>query len=131
MGKERNCVKVLLGMGWLGLLLTGCVSGAGEFQWRFHDQYTLAQKNRRSIADLRAGMSESDVRSLLGEPEMVESLPRETVWYYRTDTTAGLLASVDADFTPLVFNDQKQLKAWGKGLVPGRSYRTPMVGTLP
>jgi hypothetical protein len=129
--KEKSRVKELLGVGCLGLLLVGCVGAAGEVQWRYHEQYTLTQKNRKSIADLRTGMSEDEVRALLGEPEMVESYPRETIWYYRTDLTAGVLASVDADFTPLLFNDQKRLTAWGKGQVLGRSYRTPMVGTLP
>lgn len=131
MRKGKSRVKVLLGVGCLGLLLAGCVGGAGEFQWRYHDQYTLTQKNRKSIADLRTGMSEDEVRALMGEPEMVEGYPRETIWYYRTDLTAGVLASVDADFTPLLFNDQKRLTVWGKNRVPGRSYRTPMVGTLP
>jgi hypothetical protein len=129
--KGKSRVKVLLSVGCLGLLLAGCVSGAGEFQWRYADQYTLTQKNRKSIADLRTGMSEDEVRALMGEPEMVESYPWETIWYYRTDLTAGMLASVDADFTPLLFNDQKRLAGWGKGRVPGPSYRTPMVGTLP
>jgi hypothetical protein len=124
-------VKVLLGVGCFWLLLAGCVGGSAEFQWRYHDQYTLTEKNRRAIADLRTGMSEDEVRALMGEPEMVEGYPRETIWYYRTDLTGGLLASVDADFTPLVFNDLKRLTAWGKGAAPGHSYRTPTVKSLP
>jgi outer membrane protein assembly factor BamE (lipoprotein component of BamABCDE complex) len=124
-------VKALFSVGCFSLLLTGCVNGAGEFQWRYHDQYTLSERNRRSIADLRTGMSEGEVRALLGEPEMVEGYPRETVWYYRTDLRAGPFVSADTDFTPLIFNDKMRLSAWGKEASAGRRSPAPMVGTQP
>jgi hypothetical protein len=123
-------VKVLLGLGCLALLLAGCVSGAGEFQWRYHEDYTLSEKNRQALMNLNVGMSLDEVRAVMGEPQMVEESPNETVWYYRTGTT-GLVSSggamsgiparpgrdEDIDFTPLVFDDRQRLMAWGKDVV--------------
>jgi hypothetical protein len=127
-------VKALFSMGCLGLLLVGCVSGAGEFQWRYHEQYALSQKNRQGLMNLYTGMSPDEVRAVLGEPQMVEGYPRETVWYYRT-ATSGLESStvfdttamqrtvrqqdlpgrgLDTNFTPLIFNDRQRLVAWGR-----------------
>jgi hypothetical protein len=133
-------VKRLFGVGCFALLLAGCVSGSGEFQWRYHEQYTLSQKNREGLMNLRQGMSPGEVRALMGEPQMIEGYPRETVWYYRT-ATPGLESSTfldatavqwstrqqnlpgsgaDTNFTPLVFNDRQRLVTWGKNAVlPG------------
>jgi outer membrane protein assembly factor BamE (lipoprotein component of BamABCDE complex) len=138
-------VKLLLGMGCFALLLAGCVSGSGEFQWRYHDQYELSQKNRQALMNRRPGMSEAEVGAVMGEPQMVEGYPRETVWYYRT-ATSGLQSSTvldttaaqrdirrqdlqgrsgwgaDTNFTPLIFNDRRQLIAWGRdATLPGET----------
>jgi hypothetical protein len=96
--KEKCPVRVLLGVGCFGLLLAGCVSGGGEFQWRYHEQYTRSQKNRQAVMNLRAGMSPQEVRAIIGEPQMVEGYPRGTVWYYRTAAT-GLESSTVLDTT--------------------------------
>jgi len=148
-------VKVLLGGGCFTLLLVGCISGAGEFQWRYHEQYTLSQKNHQALMNLRPGMSQSEVRAAMGEPQMVEGYPRETVWYYRTAATsfesnAALDAiamqkslrvqdlpersgsGIDTNFTPLVFDDQRGLVAWGRdAALPGRVLRESTVLSLP
>jgi Protein of unknown function (DUF3192) len=138
--EEKHRVKVLFGVGCFALLLAGCVSGSGEFQWRYHEQYTLSQKNRQGLMNLRQGMAPDEVRALMGEPQMIEGYPRETVWYYRT-ATPGLESSTfldatavqwstrqqnlpgsgaDTNFTPLVFNDRQRLVTWGKNAVlPG------------
>jgi hypothetical protein len=123
-------VKVLLGIGWLALLLVGCVSGGGEFQSGFHEEYTLSEKNRQALMNLSVGMSADEVRAVMGEPQMVDQYPAETIWYYRTRPT-GLVSSTagqqdfpdrpgrggDANFTPLVFDDRQRLTAWGKDVV--------------
>jgi outer membrane protein assembly factor BamE (lipoprotein component of BamABCDE complex) len=123
-------VKVLLGVGCLALILVGCATGAGEFQWRYHEEYTLSEKNRQALMNLSVGMSPDEVRAVMGEPQMVEEYPNETVWYYRTGTT-GVVSSTgglqglpampgrgtDINFTALVFDDQQQLMAWGKDVV--------------
>jgi hypothetical protein len=134
-------VKVLLGVGCLAVILAGCAGGAGEFQggfpWQFHKDYTLSEKNRQALMNLSVGMSPDEVRAVMGEPQMVEEYPDETVWYYRTGTT-GLVSGSggasglpprpgrgeDIDFTPLVFDDRHQLTVWGKDVVlPGGSPR--------
>jgi SmpA / OmlA family len=136
--RKKECpVRVLLGIGCLGLVLAGCVSGGGEFQWRYHEQYTRSEKNRQAMRDLRAGMSTQEVRAIMGEPQMVEVYPRGTVWYYRTattglesstalDTTAtqrtarnpespgGPGGGADPGFSPVVFDERERLVGWGQ-----------------
>ena len=123
-------MKVLLGIGCVALLLAGCTSGAGEFQWRYHEDYTLSEKNRQALMNLSVGMSPDEVRAVMGEPQMVDQYPSDTIWYYRTGT-AGVVSATgglpdlparagrgaDINFTPLVFNDQQRLMAWGKDVV--------------
>jgi hypothetical protein len=140
-GERRGRVKVLVGVGCLAVILAGCAGGAGEFQgqfpWRYHEDYTLSEKNRRALMNLRAGLSPDEVRAVMGEPQMVEQYPNETVWYYRTGT-AGVVSSTvgmqglpdgadrgtDINFTPLVFDDRQRLMAWGRDVVlPGGSPR--------
>jgi Protein of unknown function (DUF3192) len=134
-------VNVLLGVGCLAVILMGCAGGAGEFQgqfpWRYHEDYTLSEKNRQALMNLSVGMSPDEVRAVMGEPQMVEQYPHETVWYYRTGTV-GVLSSTDAmqglpgrpgggteiNFTPLVFDARQRLMAWGRDVVlPGGSPR--------
>jgi outer membrane protein assembly factor BamE (lipoprotein component of BamABCDE complex) len=132
--KGEKSMKVLLGVGCFALLLAGCASGAGEFQggfqWRYHEEYTLSEKNRQALMNLHQGMSLDEVRAMMGEPQMVDQYPSETIWYYRTRPT-GLTSGVagqqdfpdrpgrgaDTNFTPLVFDDRQRLVAWGKDVV--------------
>ena len=72
-------MKVRLGVGCFALLLAGCVSGAGEFQWGYHEEYTLSEKNRQALMNLRQGMSLDEVRAMMGEPQMVDQYPSETI----------------------------------------------------
>ena len=85
-------MKVLLGIGCVALLLAGCTSGAGEFQWRYHEDYTLSEKNRQALMNLSVGMSPDEVRAVMGEPQMVDQYPSDTIWYYRTGT-AGVVSA--------------------------------------
>ena len=124
-------MKWFLGVGWwVALLLAGCASGAAEFQWQYQRDYRLSERNRQALMNLSVGMSLDEVRSVMGEPQMVEEYPNQTVWYYRTGT-AGLVSSTggmqglpdrpgrgaDINFTPLVFDDRQRLTAWGKDVV--------------
>jgi hypothetical protein len=111
------------------LILAGCAGGGAEFEWRYHDDYTLSEKNRQALMNLSVGMTPDEVRAVMGEPQMVDQYPNETVWYYRTrptglaSTTAGQDfparsgQGADADFTPLVFDERQRLMAWGKDVV--------------
>ena len=134
-------MKVLAGVVCLAVILAGCAGGAGEFQgefpWRYHEDYSLSEKNRQALMNLSMGMSPDEVRAVMGEPQMVEQYPNETVWYYRTGT-AGVVSNTvgmqglqdgagrgtDSNFTPLVFDDRQRLMAWGRDVVlPGGSPR--------
>jgi hypothetical protein len=128
--EEKRGVKVLLGVGCVALVLAGCAGGGGQFQWEYHQAYGLSEKNRQALMNLQVGMSPDDVRAVMGEPQMVENYPDETVWYYRTGTAglvggSGMMSGLpdrpgkgqDLDFTPLVFDTQQRLTVWGKDAV--------------
>ncbi len=101
------------------------VGSAGEVRWRFHEQYTQAQKNREALAGLHPGMSQSEVKVVMGEPEMVEEQPTRAIWLYRTAVSSQAPASPEADFTPLVFDEQKRLVGWGREVLPTRGAPGP------
>jgi outer membrane protein assembly factor BamE (lipoprotein component of BamABCDE complex) len=72
-------VKIFMSIGCIAVLLVGCIGSAGEVRWRFHEQYTRAQKNREALAGLHPGMSQSEVKVGMGEPEMVEEQPTRAI----------------------------------------------------
>ena len=45
-------MKVLLGIGYVALLLARCESGARELQWRYHEDDTLT-RDRQALINLR------------------------------------------------------------------------------
>jgi outer membrane protein assembly factor BamE (lipoprotein component of BamABCDE complex) len=111
-------VKTLMSIGCLAVFLVGCVGGAGEVRWRFHDQYMRAQKNREALASLHAGISQSEVQVIMGEPDMVEEQPTKAIWFYRTTVSSQAPTNPEADFTPLIFDEQKRLVSWGREVLP-------------
>jgi outer membrane protein assembly factor BamE (lipoprotein component of BamABCDE complex) len=82
------------------------------------------------LMNLRQGMSLDEVRAVMGEPQMVDQYPSETIWYYRTRPTGQVSSTAgqqdfparsgrgtDTNFTPLVFDDRQRLVAWGRDAV--------------
>jgi outer membrane protein assembly factor BamE (lipoprotein component of BamABCDE complex) len=124
-------VRRLLSAGYVCMLLAGCVSGEGQFQWRYYEHYSVAQKNRQALANLRPGMSQEEVRTVMGEPEMVEAYPREAVWFYRTATSDVVEGSQEADFTPLFFDERQRLRRWGRTASTPWPLRPDPTRTLP
>jgi outer membrane protein assembly factor BamE (lipoprotein component of BamABCDE complex) len=133
---EEALVRTLMTIGCVAVLLVGCVGGAGEVRWRYHEQYTRAQKNREALAGLHPGMPQSEVRAVMGEPEMVEEQPKGATWLYRTAVSSLAPTSPEADFTPLVFDEQKRLVGWGREALstrgaPGPPQPLPAPGVSP
>lgn len=120
-----------LSLGCLGVVLAGCVSGEGQFQWRYYEHYGAAQKNRLALTNLRPGLSQAEVRTIMGEPEMVEAYPRQAIWFYRTGTMGGIEASAEADFTALFFDERQRLVRWGRADASPRTLRPQPTNTLP
>ena len=114
-------MRTFLSIGCLAILLAGCISGAGEVRWHFREQYMRAQQNREALANLHPGMSQSEVQVVMGEPEMVEGQPRRAIWFYRTAVSNQAPTGPEADFTPLVFDEQKRLVGWGREILPARA----------
>ena len=51
-GKKRRLMRMLLGIWCVALIMAGCASGGGAFQWRYHEDYTLSEKNRQALMNL-------------------------------------------------------------------------------
>jgi outer membrane protein assembly factor BamE (lipoprotein component of BamABCDE complex) len=125
-------VRTLMSIWCLAVFLAGCSSGAGDIRWRFHEQYTRAQQNRQALANLHPGMSQAEVQVVMGEPEMVEGQPRRAIWFYRTAVSNQAPTGPEADFTPLVFDEQKRLVGWGREILPARAVQgAPSVLSTP
>ena len=76
---EKALVRMLMSIGCVTVLLVGCVGRAGEVHWRYRDEDERAQKNRDALARLHPGMTESEVRAIMGEPEMIDEQPRRAI----------------------------------------------------
>lgn len=64
--------------------------------------------------ELRVGMSQSEVRSTLGDPERSEGYEWGSAWLYRTAMTSGIYGTADTDLTPVVFDSLNTLVGWGR-----------------
>jgi outer membrane protein assembly factor BamE (lipoprotein component of BamABCDE complex) len=114
-------VRTLMRISCLAVVLAGCLSGAGEVRWPFPDQYRRAQQHREALAHLHPGMSQAEVRVVMGDPEMAEGQPRRAIWLYRTAVSNQAPTGPEADFTPLVFDEQERLVGWGREVLPARA----------
>src|SRR5208337_5320142 len=87
-----------------------------------HVQETIT-KNNHDLLSLKIGMKQQDVDQLLGDPERSEGYKWGTVWMYRTAMTSGIYGTADADFTPVVFDNEGILKGWGRNFFQEKVHR--------
>jgi hypothetical protein len=94
---------------------TGNPVGTGSVQ-------NLVQRNNKHLLQLRVGMPQADVHSVMGDPESSEGYTWGAAWLYRTalPTTAQGTA---AEWTPVVLNEQGTLIGWGRNLLAERRER--------
>jgi len=124
-------VRVLMRLWCVTAVLTGCVGGAGEIHLRYYELQSLIEKNTRALAQLQPGMSQDEVRAVMGEPAMSEGALRQTTWFYRTAMRGGAEEHIDADFTPVVFDRQGRLLGWGGDWASMRFQRSNSARTQP
>ena len=124
-------MRVLMRLWCVTAVLTGCMGGAGEIHLRYYELQSLIEKNIRTLAQLQPGMSQDEVRAVMGEPAMSEGDLRQTTWFYRTAMRGGVELSLDADFTPVVFDRQGRLIGWGGDWASMRFQRPNPARTQP
>ena len=80
----------------------------------------IAEKNRKLILQLNAGMTKAEVQKIMGDPRETETYPSENgvseIWFYRTNATPMSdreRTNREIQFTPFVFNKGK-LEGWGR-----------------
>jgi hypothetical protein len=76
----------------------------------------LVERNNKNLLQLRVGMPQADVHTLMGDPEASEGYSWGAAWLYRTavPTTAQGTA---AEWTPVVFNEKGILIGWGRNVL--------------
>ena len=100
------------------LLFAGCVGSPIHSTLTYDSVKKTINRNNAALMKLKAGMSQNEVRSIMGEPERCEGYPWGSAWLYRTAMTQGIngsiYGSVDADCTPVMFNKNNILQGWGR-----------------
>jgi len=110
--KGRIMRKLLLGN--LVLCLCGCVGSPVHSSWTYGAVQKTIKRNNASLMDLKVGMSEEEVREIMGDPERSEGYPWGSAWLYRTAMTTGIYGTGDSDFTPVMFDTMGRLHGWGR-----------------
>ncbi len=108
----------------VSILLTGCVGSPIHSTLTFSSIQSTIKKNNSSLVQLQTGMTQNEVRIILGEPERSEGYQWGSVWLYRTAMTngisGGIYGSSDADFTPIMFDQNRILIGWGRNFYDQR-----------
>jgi len=104
----------------IALLLwgVGCVGSPVHSTIAYGSVKKTIRKNNTAILTLKAGMSQDEVKVTLGNPERSEGYPWGSAWLYRTAISqgidGGIYGTIDADFTPLMFDEKGTLHGWGR-----------------
>ncbi len=100
--------------------LQGCVIAVNTDDWEDESWFSRQNRNAEVIEDLRLGVTETEVREELGEPDFVESFRRgeETyrVLFYRTRHHEHDGVTTKDETTPLVFVEN-ELVGWGDSAI--------------
>ena len=72
-----------------------------------------ASKNKENLNLLQVGMTEDDVRNVMGEPVAGETYCSPRVWYYYTDPQWFDGYITRDECTPVVFDEDGKVEGWG------------------
>jgi hypothetical protein len=81
----------------------------------------IVERNNKNLVRLRVGMAHETLQAIMGDPEASEGYPWGMAWQYRTALT-NVAQGVEADFTPVVFDQKSVLVGWGRNFLA--DYRT-------
>lgn len=119
----KKAILLLLVIGST-ILLKGCVGSPVHSTITYSNIQSLIKRNNFSLVKLETGMSQDEVRMLLGEPERSEGYQWGSAWLYRTAMTngisGGIYGTIDADFTPVMFDQDRILIGWGRNFYEQR-----------
>ena len=97
----------------MAVALVGCVGSPAATA-------PIAEKNRKLILQLNAGMAKAEVQKIMGDPRETETYPSGSgtheIWFYRTNATPMSRrerTNREVQFTPFVFKNGK-LEGWGR-----------------
>lgn len=100
------------------LVFAGCVGSPIHSTLTYGSVKKTINRNNAALMKLIAGMSQNEVRSIMGEPERCEGYPWGSVWLYRTAITegikGGIYGSTDSDYTPVMLDKNGILEGWGR-----------------
>lgn len=102
----------------LVLGVCGCVGSPIHSTFAYDSVQKTIKKNNAALMKLSAGMSQNEVRNIMGEPKRSEGYPWGSAWLYRTAMTkgieGGIYGTTDSDFTPVMFDKNGILQGWGR-----------------
>ncbi|MBW1976253.1 MAG: DUF3192 domain-containing protein [Deltaproteobacteria bacterium] len=100
------------------IFCAGCVASPIHSTVTYGGIKKTIHRNNTALMKLQIGMSQNKVREIMGQPERSEGYPWGSAWLYRTAMTkgiqGGIYGSVDADYTPLMFDNEGILQGWGR-----------------
>ena len=100
------------------LVFAGCVGSPIHSTLTYGSVKKTINRNNAALMKLRAGMSQNEVQSIMGEPERSEGYPWGSAWLYRTamtkGTEGGIYGSTDSDYTPVMLDKNGTLVGWGR-----------------
>ena len=96
------------------LLFAGCVGSPVHSHVTYRSRKKTIRKNTTGLMKLKAGMTQEEVRNVMGRPVRSEGYPWGSVWLYRTAISSGIYRTVDSDLTPVMFDKNKILHGWGR-----------------
>lgn len=100
------------------LIVAGCVGSPIHSTLAYSGVRGKIDRNNKNIMVLKIGMTKSEVREQMGEPERSDGYPWGSAWLYRTAMTqgiqGGIYGSIDSDYTPIMFDTDDVLVGWGR-----------------
>jgi hypothetical protein len=102
-------------MSVLGLVLVaGCVRSPVDETVKFVAMQHAVKVNNDNLLKLELGLNKTQVLDIMGKPEKSEAYAWGSIYLYRTAISRDVYTPVDADFTPVVFNEKGDLIGWGR-----------------
>jgi outer membrane protein assembly factor BamE (lipoprotein component of BamABCDE complex) len=81
---------------------------------RYSSIQSTIRRNNDNLLQLKVGLSQDEVKAVMGSPERSEGYAWGSVWLYRTAMTSGVYGTADSDFTPVVFDEEGEVIGWGR-----------------
>lgn len=112
--KLPNILVNIIFLSLIGSMFSGCVGSPAHSTIRYNSVQREIARNNENLLELKVGLGVEEVRAIMGSPERSEGYEWGSVWLYRTAMTSGIYGTTDSDFTPLVFDSNRNLVGWGR-----------------